>query len=394
MRCFLNFLSVDVFILILLFIGEYKIAFSKDLQNKNQTLGLTCVNAYWPISGSTALNADIITSPFGIRYSSVDGYDFHEGIDIRANFDPVHAFTDGTVDKKGRETSGAYFVRLRHVDPCDGSTFYTYYTHLDNDVLYTNLKVGTSLTGGQVFVTSGNSGGVPPHLHFAGLVGGTSTLTNAINPMRDDSLPYINGIPASDMIVITQSRDDGLTFQIRTPKEELDLNKIEVKEIDISGVLEDSFFMDFDARHGIDHKSRSGENGDEDGVVVETTDLLGLTINYTLSSFNFNPDQNDFHTVQVDLQYANGWSSFNEIDITATDTQNSMLEHRVFVGDIYYSITLNGIIDMAGYESLLYSGENEMHITNGSIVTIQTGSVFNVIDNMNLVIDPGAQLII
>jgi len=141
MKSYPNFLNLDILILIFLYMGEYQVAFPKHKHNKNSVLNFACVNAYWPISGSSAPSSDIMTSPFGIRYSSVDGYDFHEGIDIRANFQPVYTFTDGYVDGKGQEIiSGAYFVRLRHVDPCGGDTFFTYYTHLDNDALFTNLQ--------------------------------------------------------------------------------------------------------------------------------------------------------------------------------------------------------------------------------------------------------------
>ena len=102
-----------------------------------------------------------------------------------------------------------------------------------------NLQVGSYLNAVQIFVTSGVSGTTNPHLHFAGMVGGTSTLNNAINPMRIDSLPYINSPPAD--ILITDSGFDFLKFQIQSPKNDLDLNEIEVGVIDVGGTEEDFF---------------------------------------------------------------------------------------------------------------------------------------------------------
>lgn len=211
---------------------------------KNKPLGLTCVDAYWPIS-------DELTSPFGIRYSSDDGYDFHEGIDIRAQSSlPVAAFADGTVHGKGTETSGAHFVRLRHQDPCGSTTFYTYYTHLTKDAVYDALNLNATVTGGSFFVNSGNSGNVPYHLHFAGLVGGISTRDDAINPMRDDSLPYFNSFPLG--VTITNPDPQSFEFEIQTSGDELDLNEIELSVYDLFGVYFDGISMNFDTRKGVD----------------------------------------------------------------------------------------------------------------------------------------------
>jgi len=357
--------------------------------------GSSCIIAFWPITGSST-TPDVMTSPFGIRYESADGYDFHEGIDIRARTPmDVHAYTNGTVEEVINDGSQGTnnFVTLKHTDPCGGAVFYTGYHHLSD----TNfLEVGNVVSAGIPFVVSGNSGVTFYHLHFAGLVGGTSTRDNAINPMRDDSFDYSN-TPPLDIIVTDGNPYDFIDFQVYTPADELDLNEIEVRAFTFGGIELDIFFMDFDTRHGVDARfhcpAQNCENGDEDGKVEGTTVQLGLTINYDLSSENFTADS-AFHRVKVDVDYPDGWNYINEIRIRATDTQNQSLEHMVFVDNIYNSRTLNGIIDLVGWESFFYSGEKELHLSNGATLTIQSGSTLNLIDHMNFVIDEGTTLII
>jgi len=224
---------------------------SKDQKNPVlSSFGSSCITAFWPISGSPS-TPDVMTSPFGIRYESADGYDFHEGIDIRAQFAmDVHAYTDGTVVEvvdDGSQFTNNY-VTLRHTDPCGGAVFYTGYHHLSD----TNfLEVDQFVSGGIPFVVSGDSGTQDYHLHFAGMVGGTSTRDNAINPMRGDSFDYSNTPPLD--IIVTDGNDFGfIDFQVHTLPDELDLNEIDVRVIDVGGGEEDVFFMDFDTRHGVD----------------------------------------------------------------------------------------------------------------------------------------------
>ena len=266
--------------------------------------GSSCIIAFWPISGSSGQNADVMTSPFGIRYDSADDYDFHEGIDIRAGSPmSVYAYTHGTVaevvDDGSQFTDN--FVTFEHTDPCDGDVFYTGYHHLSD----TNfLEEDDPVSAGIPYVVSGNSGAEFYHLHFAGLVGGLDRATNAINPMRDDSFVYLNDAPED--IVVSECDEDFINFQVHTPDDNLDLNEIEVRAFG-SEFEFDSFSMNFDTRAGVDARfhcpDQTCENGDEDGEVTETTDQQNYTINYELSSFNFNPDNDNVHKVQVDVTF-------------------------------------------------------------------------------------------
>lgn len=122
--------------------------------------GSSCITAFWPISGSSS-TPDVMTSPFGIRYESADGYDFHEGIDIRAQSAmDVHAYTHGTVEEvvdDGSQGTNNY-VTLKHTDPCGGAVFYTGYHHLSDTNFLDEDEV---VTAGIPFVVSGNSGTTP-----------------------------------------------------------------------------------------------------------------------------------------------------------------------------------------------------------------------------------------
>jgi len=215
------------------------ISSEKQKTNKNRRLriGKLPVQGYWPISNSFLTNADVLTDPFGPRRTSTDTYDYHEGIDIRAQMaQPVYAAFDGWIYRVEANTNNNVlsYIILRHVDPFDNTTFYTRYLHLTwtqdladlNDLEefngnHTPVSIDAPfapsyyVTPTKTYLinpiaTSGNSGPPPVafHLHFEGMAGGTNPIKNAINPMRDDSLPYSNsgpnhGAPIIQNIVLT-----------------------------------------------------------------------------------------------------------------------------------------------------------------------------------------------
>lgn len=81
----------------------------------------------------------------------------------------------------------------------------------------------------------------------------------------------------------------------------------------------------------VDHQSYSGENGDEDGDVIGTTDLRYLTIHYNLSANNFNP-WDYAHTVKVRVTFPAGWNDVGSVMIVATDTQGLQAFTDIVVG--------------------------------------------------------------
>lgn len=165
---------------------------------------LSAISPVWPIGGSnldlgSPKNSAVVTSPFGPRNKRepLEDLDFHEGIDLRASVGtPVHAFYQGTIRAKGNASGAGNWVRLKHTDPADGTTFFTEYLHVLGGYPFDSLTVGDNrwLSTGEDFVRSGNTAGInatlPPHLHFNGLVGGEVRSRDTINPMRKDSLPF------------------------------------------------------------------------------------------------------------------------------------------------------------------------------------------------------------
>ena len=82
----------------------------------------------------------------------------HQGIDLRANFEPVYAVMDGTVGKAGYDQHSGFYIRLIH-----SPFFTTSYAHLSA----IKVKEGEIIKAGEVIGISGNSGtSTGPHLHF------------------------------------------------------------------------------------------------------------------------------------------------------------------------------------------------------------------------------------
>ena len=299
-------------------------------KHNKRSLGILCVTGWWPISNNFGPNSDVMTSPFGPRRLTADLYDFHEGTDIQANHQQVWAAFNGTIFQVNAQQSNANdsWVILRHVDPCDNTTFYTCYHHLQYNQQLQNLttRIGMAVTAGQFqtglnpFAESGNSGTTDVHLHFAGTVGGTNAQSNAINIMREDSLPYNNnhpnnenpptfGAPTIQNIVLT-TNPRRLSFRVSTHHEELDLERIVVGQgID---VVETNFFTrrNCDVNYGI-------PAGNEDGTIATTTSF-GQNITITITTFNFNPGANQIMDFRYDLPI--GWSG-NSFSIFVEDTQ-------------------------------------------------------------------------
>ena len=135
--------------------------------DKTYTL-LTYYSSPWiyPVDG-------IITSPYGPRGSSIDG--FHHGLDISAvENSPVHASKLGVVVKAEFNEMVGNVVCINHSDG-----FQTMYAH-NNKLL---VKVGDNVEQNGVIALSGNTGLLSrgPHVHFEIR---TNNGTNSLNPMN------------------------------------------------------------------------------------------------------------------------------------------------------------------------------------------------------------------
>jgi len=341
----------------------------KHKQTKRLRLGSFFVQGYWPISNSLLTNADVLTDPFGPRRTTTDTYDYHEGIDIRAQMAlPVYAAFDGwiyRVEANSNNTVLSYII-LRHVDPFDNTTFYTRYLHLTWTQDLADLNDLEEVSGhAPVFIdapfnpqyyvtpnksyiinpiaTSGNSGPPPVafHLHFEGMVGGTNPINNAINPMRDDSLPYTNsgpnhGAPIIQNIVLT-TNPRRLTFRVSTHYQELDLNGITLFDAG-SG---DGIQIDFDNRTNTDAAGDPTGNTNEDGIINARTSF-NASMTITIATTLFNPNALTNQIMDFAFTLPTAWR-LNPLTIYVDDTQELFDQENVVptsVADQRDNITL------------------------------------------------------
>lgn len=128
-----------------------------------------------------------VTSPFGIRAHPIFGIEkFHNGVDLKANFENVFSVLDGIVTEAGWDVKGGgNYMKIKH-----SNSFVTSYLHL-SEIYY---KVGEYVKAGFIIAKSGNSGNsTGPHLHFSVRENG-----NYINPIR-----FLNDlIKANNLIAI------------------------------------------------------------------------------------------------------------------------------------------------------------------------------------------------
>ena len=108
------------------------------------------------------LNREIsITSTYGIRTHPIFGVTkFHNGIDMKANYENVYSVLDGIVTETGWDNNGGgNYIKVNHFN-----RFETAYLHL-SEIYY---RVGEFVKAGFIIAKSGNSGNsTGPHLHFS-----------------------------------------------------------------------------------------------------------------------------------------------------------------------------------------------------------------------------------
>ena len=102
-----------------------------------------------------------ITSPYGTRTHPIFGTSkFHNGIDLKANYENVYSVLDGIVTETGWDNKGGgNYIKIKHF-----KRFETAYLHL-SEMYY---RVGERVKAGFIIAKSGNSGNsTGPHLHFS-----------------------------------------------------------------------------------------------------------------------------------------------------------------------------------------------------------------------------------
>lgn len=99
-----------------------------------------------------------VTSPFGYRRDPFTKRKaLHNGLDLKANYEPTYAMMHGEVIKVGKDKRSGLYVTLRHGD------FTVSYCHLS----HTLVTKGTHVRPGIIIALTGNSGrSTGPHLHL------------------------------------------------------------------------------------------------------------------------------------------------------------------------------------------------------------------------------------
>ena len=158
--------------------AEERITFEKTvLSQLKPSASEVAVNGDKPYS-SPISDDECMTQPFGYTSyaASVSMYGndhFHDGIDIRADNQPVHAIHSGKVvasgscmrqDAEGNMVTSDYGNWIYIVHDGDAVPDASLYAHLSSK----NVNVGDTVTAGETIATSGDSG-VPgrPHLHIS-----------------------------------------------------------------------------------------------------------------------------------------------------------------------------------------------------------------------------------
>ena len=100
-----------------------------------------------------------ITSPYGYRNDPFTAKrKFHNGIDLRANYEPCYAILDGVVERIGNDKRSGNFITLRH------GNYTISYCHLSHIL----VPKGASIQSGTPIAITGSSGrSTAPHLHLS-----------------------------------------------------------------------------------------------------------------------------------------------------------------------------------------------------------------------------------
>jgi murein DD-endopeptidase len=107
---------------------------------------------------SSPLQSIYITSPFGYRKDPFTAKSkFHNGIDLRANYELCYAMLDGIVERIGSDKRSGNFITLR------SGNYTISYCHLSQII----VTKGMFVKAGTPIALTGNSGrSTAPHLHL------------------------------------------------------------------------------------------------------------------------------------------------------------------------------------------------------------------------------------
>lgn len=124
-----------------------------------------------------------VTSPFGYRRDPFTKRKaLHNGLDLKANYEPAYAMMHGEVIKVGNDKRSGLYVTLRHGD------FTVSYCHLSQ----TLVTKGTHVHPGTVIALTGNSGrSTGPHLHLTLKKDGKNINPAILLSVLEDRIGYL-----------------------------------------------------------------------------------------------------------------------------------------------------------------------------------------------------------
>lgn len=128
-----------------------------------------------------------VTSAFGTRKHPIFGIQkMHNGADLKASYENVHAVLDGVVTASGWDLKGGgNYISIKHAN-----AYVTSYLHL-SEIYY---RVGEYVKAGFIIAKSGNSGNsTGAHLHFS-----VSKNGDYINPIN-----FLNGLIKANNLIAT-----------------------------------------------------------------------------------------------------------------------------------------------------------------------------------------------
>ncbi len=132
---------------------------------------LAAIPSIDPVPGATIVGC--------FCYRTSPDVEFHEGVDLNADYQEVHATAAGTVVAAAWDGSYGQKIVIDH-----GNGYQTWYAHLSR----IEVHPGETVYKGESIAVSGNTGfSTGPHLHYQLMHDGTPI----------DPTPFLNGVPAN-----------------------------------------------------------------------------------------------------------------------------------------------------------------------------------------------------
>lgn len=300
----------------------------------------------WPLSGSTASDANSISSPFGPRWqASQNRYDYHYGLDIAApQGTPVHVVTDGIVSQIGfLSADSGWTVIISHPQ----ISLYSAYLHVSSAI---PVAVNQVVTQGQVIAFVDNTGTTEfYHLHFEFRTSDHGYPTNTRNPLAWLPRPDVT-TPSIQIasLIAAPIYSPTVSLIITVPRAELDLNRIHVQLHDrATGALLDDQVADFN----LHLPAGMTDTLNTAGIQLVPAHFNTTTTEYTLTA-NFNALRG-FDAFTLTAEASDLAGHIGRVTTTVDDTLppatvNTLTARRLITGAIKLSWLAPGDSDWVG----------------------------------------------